>query len=155
MKYSRALWGESIFLKHLQGNQQDRHCSSLAPGVRPFPCSWLRSMCHSSRSTFWPSPRACVSASPREPQRTRQATEDAGACSGSNPGSWCRTERKDRLHVGVDVLLVHALNVASELLVPREGNEWGLPESTRELEQIMGLCRKSFPFALFIPNQDL
>ena len=32
MKYSKALWREMIFLKHIQENQQDRLCNS--PGLR-------------------------------------------------------------------------------------------------------------------------
>ena len=38
------------------------------------------------------------------------------------------TPYKYRLHVGVDVLSVSALKVVSELIIPREENEWGLPE---------------------------
>lgn len=54
--------------------------------------------------------------------------EDSSERSGTNEFSLCRTEHMHRLHVGGDVLSVSALNVVSELIVPREGNEWGLPE---------------------------
>lgn len=36
--------------------------------------------------------------------------------------------REHRLHVGEDVLCVSAWNAVAQLIVPREENEWGLPE---------------------------
>lgn len=99
----------------------------------------------------------CWKAPPRKPHCTHsEPHEDSSDCSGTNEASLCRTEHRHRLYVGGDVLSMSALNVVSEFIVPREGNEWGLPEPplswSRSINQIMGLGRKSPLFALFIPK---
>lgn len=81
--------------------------------------------------------------------------EDSSERSGAHEFSLCRTEHMYRLHVGGDVLSVSALNVVSEFIVPRQGNEWGLPEpplSGDKSTRIIGLCRRNFSSALFIPK---
>lgn len=62
------------------------------------------------------------------PTTHSQPHEDPSEHSGTKENSLCRTAHQHRLSVGGDVLSVSAQKVASEFSVPRQGNEWGLPE---------------------------
>ena len=93
---------------------------------------------------------------PRKPHRTlSEPHEDSCMCSGTNEVSLCRTEHKCRLYVGVDVLSVSARNVVSQLIIPREGNEWGLPEPqlswNKSVNWDHGTLQEEFSFCSFYP----
>lgn len=59
---------------------------------------------------------------------TLRATGGFQCVFGRDEVSLGRNEHRHIWYVGGDVLSVSALNVVSELILPRRGHEWGLPK---------------------------
>lgn len=130
MKQSKVTWKEMIFFLETYSRKPMRQ-TMLPPEPPTYPgsASWHFLWFGPQDTHLMASSKCWQGLSLGSPStHSQKPHKDSSMCSGTNGVSLCRTEHRHRWYVGGDVLSVSALNVASELSIPREENEWGLPE---------------------------